>query len=351
MNDVDDYDYTYPEHLAAQTPPAERGASRMLVVPRVGGDLIDSSIARLGDWLDDGDLLVVNNAWVEAAKLAAVRSTGGRVRVLVIEADGARGTVLLGARGKLVVGEELDVGETRWRITDALGEGRFTVEDVRGAAIRATLDRDGRMPLPPYIARDPVADERDPLDRERYQTAFASRRRGAHFGAVAAPTAGLHFTDAQFEGLRARGVEIATVRLDVGEGTFRPMRSATLDGHEMHRETYHVSIATAEAFAATRARGGRVVGVGTTVVRTLESAVRSGGRELAPGDGATELFLRPGARFAAVDALVTNFHQPRSTLLVLVSAFASREIIRTAYEHAVSHEYRLFSYGDAMLLI
>lgn len=349
MDHVDAYDYSYPEDLAAQTPPEVRGTSRLLVVDRRTGALSDDSVADLPSVLAPGDLLVVNDAWVEPAKLTAVRSTGGRVRVLVVQADGACATVLLGARGKLVVGEELSVGEARWRITAAHGEGRFDVEDVGGAAVRATIDALGRMPLPPYIARGAEDDPRDALDRERYQTAYA--RRDGPFGAVAAPTAGLHFTDELLERLRAAGVELATIRLDVGEGTFRPMRGEHLDEHEMHRERFDVPPETVEAFAATRARGGRVVAVGTTVVRTLESRIDPATGELRAGPGSTDLFIRPGHRFAAVDALLTNFHQPRSTLLVLVSAFASRDTILAAYHHAIDRRYRLFSYGDAMLLI
>jgi S-adenosylmethionine:tRNA ribosyltransferase-isomerase len=203
------------------------------------------------------------------------------------------------------------------------------------------------MPLPPYIERGEESDARDALDRERYQTTFARAGAGE---AAAAPTAGLHLTPALLAELGSRGVEVARLSLSVGEGTFRPLRGESLDEHVMHTERYEVPADVAARFAAARAQGRRVLAVGTTVVRALESAVTDDGRSLRAGAGETSLFLRPGHRFAAVDALLTNFHQPRSTLLVLVSAFAGLQTVRAAYAHAIAGGYRLFSYGDAMLL-
>ncbi len=307
----------------------------------------DRSVTDLPGLLRSGDLLVLNEARVMPARLTARRSTGGRVSVLVIEAEGARATVLLGARGTLAEGEELDVAGEPWRVARALGGGRFVVEARGGRDVEAVVFGSGRMPLPPYIRRDAEADPRDAADRERYQTVFA---RGDRATAVAAPTAGLHFTDALLEEVAARGVRVERLRLDVGEGTFRPVRAARLDDHEMHVERFEVPDATAAAFAETRAAGGRVVAVGTTVVRTLESAVSDDGRSLRAGPGETRLFIREGHAFRAVDALVTNFHQPKSTLLVLVAAFAGHETVFAAYRHAVDAGYRLFSYGDAMFL-
>jgi len=371
---VEDYDYAHPPGAAAQVPADERSASRLLCVERKGDGLVDTVFSELPARLRPGDLLVLNETQVAPARLLARRATGGRVSVLVLETDGARATALLGARGTLEVGEVLSVeadaagvreasggtgarsspdaegaraaAPARWRLVAAHGEGRFGLEDVEGRPIAATMEAAGRMPLPPYIARDPVADPRDALDRERYRTVFeAGPARSA-----AAPTAGLHFTPALLEAVAARGVAIARLRLEVGEGTFRPLRGRTLDEHVMHAEHYEIPAAAAEAFAAARARGGRVVAVGTTVVRALESAVAPDGRTLRAGPAVTDLFIHPGHRFAAVDALLTNFHQPRSSLLVLVSAFAGRERVLAAYAHAIRTGYRLFSYGDAMFV-
>jgi S-adenosylmethionine:tRNA ribosyltransferase-isomerase len=293
---------------------------------------------------------------VAPARLAARRATGGRVAVLVLEARARGATVLLGARGTPAPGETLDVHGDAWRIERALGAGRFDVVVERGREPARLMADVGRMPLPPYIARDPERDARDALDRERYQTVFARREDGAPGepgalrAAVAAPTAGLHLTPALLAEIEARGVDVGRLRLDVGEGTFRPLRGETLDEHVMHAERYAIPDGLARRFARTRAAGGRVVAVGTTVVRALESAVVEGGVALQPGEARTSLYVRPGHRFTAVDALLTNFHQPRSTLLVLVSAFAGREAVAAAYRHAIAAGYRLFSYGDAMFI-
>ncbi len=362
---VDAYDYAHPPEAVAQEPAARREDARLLVVPRhgwetggeTGGATRDDSAAwlqhgRVSDlarWLAPGDLLVVNDTRVEPARLEASRATGGRIDVLVLDAHGARARVLLGARGKLVVGEELSVGDDLWRLVAAHGGGEFEVEG--SGDIAAALERAGRMPLPPYIRREKTTDPRDALDRERYQTTFARGAEDGSFGAVAAPTAGLHLTPALLEALPDVGVEVARLTLHVGTGTFRPLRGETLDDHEMHAERFVVPEALAERYAVTRVAGGRIVAVGTTVVRALESAVQDGGLRLRPGPSETRLFLRPGHRFTAVDAMLTNFHQPRSTLLVLVAAFAGLRTMRAAYAHAISAGYRLFSYGDATLLI
>jgi S-adenosylmethionine:tRNA ribosyltransferase-isomerase len=270
--------------------------------------------------------------------------------VLVLAARPRAATVLLGARGTPLPGERLDVAGDTWRIERALGDGRFEIAVEAGRDPVRLMADEGRMPLPPYIARDPEHDARDALDRERYQTVYAQPAEPVRDAAVAAPTAGLHLTAATMAAIGARGASVGRLRLDVGEGTFRPLRGETLDEHVMHVERYVVPETLGRAYAATRAAGGRVVAVGTTVVRALESAVLDDGAALRPGHGETALFIRPGHRFAAVDALLTNFHQPRSTLLVLVSAFAGRDAIRAAYRHAVASGYRLFSYGDAMFI-
>jgi S-adenosylmethionine:tRNA ribosyltransferase-isomerase len=347
-SEIDRFAYEHPLDAIAQEPLAVRDGGRLLHVIRHADEPPEDRRTReLPDLLRAGDLLVLNEACVMPARLVGFRSTGGRVSVLVVEARGRQATVLLGARGTCLPGEDLQVAGEPWRIVAALGGGRFEVEARGARVVKDVMAELGRMPLPPYIHREPISDPRDATDRERYQTVFAS---GTEATAVAAPTAGLHFTPAMLEALEARGVRMARLRLDVGEGTFRPVRAQRLDDHEMHRETYDVPEATAAAFAETRAAGGRVVAVGTTVVRTLESAVSGDGRELDAGPGSTRLFIRPGHVFRSVDVLFTNFHQPRSTLLVLVTAFGGYEPVMRAYRHAVEAGYRLFSYGDAMLL-
>lgn len=353
---VDDYDYEYPPEAAAQVPTAEREQARLLSVQRFAAEegrdpvMGDGTIPDLLSSLKSGDLLVLNGARVAPARLSAVRAdTGGRVSVLVVDPQETTATVLLGTRGRLQPGEGLLVDGDRWTVDRVLGEGSFEISVASGRTIPELIEAVGRMPLPPYIRRDAVADERDTLDRQRYQTLFAQGE-GAPRPAVAAPTAGLHLTPNLLDQTRAMGVTVETLRLDVGLGTFRPLRGETLDDHVMHSETFEVSDELAQAYAATRRAGGRVVAVGTTVVRTLESTVSDDGASLAVGPGETRLFLQPGCRFSAVDALLTNFHQPRSTLLVLVSAFAGKETIAQVYRQAIDRGYRLFSYGDAMLL-
>jgi len=352
-----DYDYAVPAGAVAQVPTARREDARLLRVPRHAvesgragpGWLREATVADLPALLRPGDLAVLNEARVRPARLAARRPSGGRVSVLVLDVvpDGRAATVLLGARGTPVPGETLAVAGDTWRIVRALGEGRFEVAVAAGRDLPALLSAAGRMPLPPYIERGEEADPRDALDRERYQTVFA--RAGAAT-AAAAPTAGLHLTPELLAALAARGVEVARLSLAVGEGTFRPLRGELLDEHVMHAERYEIPAEVAARFAAARAESRRVVAVGTTVVRALESAVAPDGRTLRAGPDETALFIRPGHAFRAVDALLTNFHQPRSTLLVLVAAFAGLATVRAAYAEAIAQGFRLFSYGDAMLL-
>lgn len=339
-----DFDYALPEELIAQEPVSPRDASRLLVVPR-GGDaaLAERRFAELPELLREGDLLVMNDTRVLPARLLGSKASGGRCELLLLEPldgeDGARWRALGQASKPLRPGGRLAFGALAAEVLAAPGGGVFEVRfDRAGAALRAVLEEVGRMPLPPYIRRPPSAE-----DRERYQTVVARVP-----GSAAAPTAGLHFTPELLARLEARGVARAAVTLHVGAGTFLPIRGDDLDRHRMHEERYHVSAAAAEAFAACRARGGRVVAVGTTGVRTLESAFQGGA--LRPGPGRTALFIRPGYRFQAVDALVTNLHLPRSTLLMLVSAFAGRERVLSAYGEAVRRRFRFFSYGDAMFL-
>ncbi len=340
---VADFDFALPEELIAQAPITPRDAARLLVLPPAG-PVDHRRIAELPELLAPGDLLVFNDTRVIPARLVGQkRSSGGRAELLLVEPLagelGRRWRALgQGSRG-LRAGALLQFGALEARVEAALGDGFYDVAfELEGAALEAALAREGRIPLPPYIRRDP-----GPEDAERYQTIFARAP-----GSAAAPTAGLHFTPELFERLSARGVERTSLTLHVGPGTFLPFRGETFEGHRMHEERYEVPEAAAEAVARCRAGGHRVIAVGTTAVRTLESAWKDG--KVVPGGGRTSLFVRPGHSFNAVDGLVTNFHLPRSTLLVLVSAFGGRERVLGAYEEAVRCRYRFFSFGDAMFL-
>lgn len=334
-----DFHYELPPGLIAQEPLAERSASRLLVVPPGDAPFADRQVRDFPQLLRKGDLLVFNDTRVIPARLFGQKESGGRVEILIerLLPDnraraqiGASKSPKPGGRIALDAGGEAEVlgrdGEF-YRL-------RFHVE----GALESWLLKAGRLPLPPYIHRDPGID-----DDERYQTVFARE-----LGAVAAPTAGLHFDDALLETLRAQGIEFGHVTLHVGAGTFQPVRVDDVREHRMHSEWLNVGAALVEQVRATRARGGRVIAVGTTVVRALESALRDG--QLQPSAGETQIFIFPGYRIRSVDAMLTNFHLPESTLLMLVSAFAGKARVFAAYEHAVREKYRFFSYGDAMLL-
>jgi S-adenosylmethionine:tRNA ribosyltransferase-isomerase len=334
-----DFSYHLPPGLIAQTPLAERSASRMLVLEGASGALTDAGVGDLPAYLATGDLLVFNDTRVVAARLVGAKPTGGRVEIFLERAlaGGEALTQLSASKG------------VREGLTIATAGGEVCVLGRHADLWRVALPGDaldfferwGEVPLPPYIDRAPL-----PADRARYQSIFARER-----GAVAAPTASLHFDAALIAALEARGVERAFVTLHVGAGTFQPVRVDDLAAHRMHAERVTVSRATCEAVARTRARGGRVVAVGTTVIRALEAAVLAAADgTLAPWSGETELFITPGFRFRVSDALLTNFHLPESTLLMLVCAFAGREAVLGAYRHAIAAQYRFFSYGDAMLL-
>jgi S-adenosylmethionine:tRNA ribosyltransferase-isomerase len=333
-----DFDYALPPELVAQHPPAARTDSRLLHVDPSGPTLSDLRFPDLARRLEPGDLLVLNDTRVIRARLAGRKPSGGRVELLVERIDGERdASAMLRASHPPAPGTVLDLdGGARAQVLAR--DGAFFALRF-DAPVLAVLERAGRLPLPPYIEHPP-----DAADDERYQTVYAR-----HPGAVAAPTAGLHFDAALLEALAARGVQRAFVTLHVGAGTFLPVREDDPARHAMHAERYHVPSETAAAVAAARARGGRIVAVGTTSLRTLEAATAPDGR-LAAGTGSTDLFIRPGHAFRAVDRLVTNFHLPKSTLMMLVAAFAGLPAIRAAYAHAVARRYRFFSYGDAMLL-
>jgi len=334
---VADFDYELPPELIAQVPLPARAGSRLLVLEGEAPE--DARFPQIESLLRPGDLLVLNDTRVIPARLFGAKESGGRVEVLVerIEAS-TRVLAMVRASRAPKVG-------TRLRLADAMTvevTGRegpfFRLELVDHDDILALLKAHGEVPLPPYIERAPGAE-----DETRYQTVFAARE-----GAVAAPTAGLHFDDALLARLREAGVETATVTLHVGAGTFQPVKTEDTESHVMHAEWVEVSEEACAAVAACRARGGRVVAVGTTCVRSLETAAADG--ELRPFQGETRLFIQPGYRFRVVDRMVTNFHLPQSTLLMLVAAFAGYRRILDAYRHAVEQRYRFFSYGDAMWL-
>jgi S-adenosylmethionine:tRNA ribosyltransferase-isomerase len=348
-----DFAYDLPPELIAQSPLAERSASRLLVLDPGGGlGLADRTIQELPDLLSPGDLLVLNDTRVVAARLVGTKPSGGRVEIFlerVLPASSREALVQL--RASKPIREGLEV-VTAGGVVRILGrEDDLWRVELPGAALEF-FEQWGEVPLPPYIHR-----AADATDRERYQSIFARER-----GAVAAPTASLHFDARLMAEIEARGVRRAFVTLHVGAGTFQPIRTDDLDSHTMHAERVSVSAATCEAIAETRAAGGRVVAVGTTVVRALESAAiastagpsrlgnESPRTRLAPWSGETRLFIRPGFRFQVTDALLTNFHLPESTLLMLVCAFAGQDRVLAAYRHAVQACYRFFSYGDAMFL-
>ena len=334
-----DFDYQLPPALIAQQPLAERSASRLLAVD--GARLEDRSIGDLAQLLRPGDLLVMNDTRVLHARLYGVKESGGRIEVLVERVtDEHEVLAQIRASKSPKPGSILHL-EDALDVEVLAREGEFYYLRFPGTEnVIDLLERHGRLPLPPYIDRGAAE-----ADEARYQTVFAREH-----GSVAAPTAGLHFDDTLLETLQARGCRIAYVTLHVGAGTFQPVRVDNLAEHQMHRERYILPQATVDAIAQTRQQGGRIVAVGTTTLRTLESAARDAHGALQAGAGETELFILPGFRFRVVDLLLTNFHLPKSTLLMLVSAFAGVASIRRAYAHAIEQGYRFFSYGDAMLL-
>jgi S-adenosylmethionine:tRNA ribosyltransferase-isomerase len=335
-----DLDYELPPALIAQEPAPERAAARLLVVSRTDAGLRHAHVRDLPALLRAGDLLVLNDSRVVPARVRGRRPSGGRLEVLFVRpCDGDDAWEVL-VRGAPRPGERVHLPEATGVWDRALGEGRWVLRPSVAGAVLDWLERVGDVPLPPYIRRP---DGPTASDRERYQTVFARTP-----GAVAAPTAGLHFTPALLDGLAAAGIEIATLTLHVGPGTFLPIRTDDLDTFAMAGERFVLPAATVARIAAARADGRRVVAVGTTTVRALESAAAAG--TLAAGAGEATLFLRPGHRFRVVDALLTNFHLPRSPLLALVAAFAGWERIRPAYEEAIRLRYRFYSFGDAMLI-
>ncbi len=342
---LDEFDFDLPEDLIALRPARPRPASRLLVAQ--ADAIADSRTSRLGDWLRPGDLLVFNDTRVLPGRLEGLRRRAdgaeARVEVTLLSQDGAGGWRALARPAKrLAAGDRVSFGEgLHAEVAAREREEVVLVFDRSGAAFDAALERVGRMPLPPYISRRRAVDAQD---REDYQTVFASRQ-----GAVAAPTASLHFDADLLADLDARGVSRTFVTLHVGAGTFLPVKVADIERHRMHAEWGELGAEAAEAIVRTRARGGRIIPVGTTALRLIETAAATG--EIAPWTGETDIFIRPGYRFRVSDGLMTNFHLPKSTLLMLVSALMGMERVRRIYAHAVTARYRFFSYGDSSLLL
>ncbi|HUV20426.1 MAG TPA: tRNA preQ1(34) S-adenosylmethionine ribosyltransferase-isomerase QueA [Gammaproteobacteria bacterium] len=335
---IKDYDFDLPAELIAQIPLPERSASRLLVVDPGQANLSDRRFADLGEYLQPGDLLVFNDTRVIPARLFGRKSTGGKVEVMVervLDAESLLAHVRASKAPK--PGSDLILEEhIACRVVER-EQDLFLLRQRNGSWLEL-LECYGHVPLPPYIQRVD-ADS----DRERYQTVYACNP-----GAVAAPTAGLHFDEAMLQSLRKMGVDTAHLTLHVGAGTFQPIRGDDIDNHVMHAERVEVPAATVATIAAAQQRGGRIIAVGTTVVRSLETAAATG--KLSVYDGESRLFIKPGYQFQVVDAMLTNFHLPRSTLLMLVSAFGGTELMRRAYAHAIDSQYRFFSYGDAMFI-
>jgi len=344
---LNDFDYELPDELIAQQPAARRDESRLMVIDRASGSISHRMFTDLPSYLRSGDRLVINDTRVVPARLFCVKKTGARIELLFVERqDDGTWSAMIRPRRRIGPGAVLSVEQdpaVTLVITGRQVDGNDVIEpgeDGGAGSIDDVLEKYGTMPLPPYIRRSA-----DAADRERYQTVYARQP-----GAIAAPTAGLHFSDGLFNRLAADGVGVSRVTLHVGIGTFRPVKTERIADHVMHAERYLLSAETAAGIRATRQAGGRIVAVGTTSVRVLEQCSAATGR-LEPCAGKTRLFILPGYRFRCVDALLTNFHLPKSTLLMLVSAFAGRELVMNAYREAVREKYRFFSYGDAMLII
>ena len=337
---LSDFMYDLPEERIAQTPVEPRDHSRLMVLHRDSHEIEHRHFYDVIDYLNPGDVLVVNETKVIPARLYGVRPTGGVCEVLLLRQLGPkRWETLVRPGKKLKPGAEVIFGGGRLvaKMVETTDIGGRVVDFACEGSFEAALDELGEMPLPPYI-HEKLA------DRDRYQTVYARQQ-----GSAAAPTAGLHFTPELLERIREKGVEIVPVLLHVGLGTFRPVKVENIEEHHMHTEYFEVTPEAAEKINAARDRGGRIVAVGTTSVRTLESAAKDG--RLLPMRGETDIFIKPGYRYQMVDALITNFHLPGSTLIMLVSALYDREHILTAYEQAVKDEYRFFSFGDAMMIL
>lgn len=334
-----DFDFYLPDELIAQFPTPERSASRLLKLDGKSGQLSDYGFRDLPEFLQPNDLLILNDTRVIKARLTGEKASGGKIEIMVERLlDTHRLLAQIRASRSPKPGSLLRIADAFDAEVMTRQDDLFLLEIRSPTPAIELIDQYGSLPLPPYISH-----KADGHDEERYQTVFAREP-----GAVAAPTAGLHFDDAMMDRLQAAGIAIAYVTLHVGAGTFQPVRVDNIHEHKMHSELYSVPQATVDAIRHAQAKGGKVTAVGTTALRALESAARSG--ELQGGSGETDIFITPGYRFQVVERLLTNFHLPKSTLLMLVSAFAGTENIKNAYQHAIEAKYRFFSYGDAMLI-
>ena len=348
MYSLDDYAYELPEDLIAQEPFKQRDHSRLLHLNRSNGSVSHHRFADITEMLSPSDVLVVNDTQVIPARLFGKKETGGKVELLIVnypEAASNSGSnrfsceCLIRASKAPKPGTKLDFGPMLSAVVKDFRDNKFIVEFKAETAFEEILDSQGELPLPPYIRRPGIE-----TDRQTYQTVYAAKK-----GAVAAPTAGFHFTDSLLKGLRQKGIQLAAITLHVSYGTFMPVRVQDIRNHEMHSESYSISEETASLVNRAKAEGRRIVAVGTTSVRTLEYAADDAGR-IQPHSGNCNLFIYPGYRFKTLDAMITNFHLPKSTLLMLVSAFAGRDNIFAAYQEAIHRQYRFYSYGDAMFI-
>ncbi|OGP80357.1 MAG: tRNA preQ1(34) S-adenosylmethionine ribosyltransferase-isomerase QueA [Deltaproteobacteria bacterium RBG_16_49_23] len=340
---IEEFDYTLPRSLIAQHPSPCRGESRLMVLGRSQGVIEHRNFGDIPDYLNSGDLLVMNNTRVLPARLIGHKETGGRVEILLVPSwNGAKGEweALVRNAGKVKGGVRIQFGQDVYGELSGVKGGRAKITFTGGRPVEDLLREAGHIPLPPYIKR-----EDEPLDRERYQTVIAEKD-----GSIAAPTAGLHFTQSMIRTLREKGVKITFITLHIGPGTFTPVKAEEVEEHRMDQEWVEITEEASEEIEETRMRGKRVIAVGTTTTRALESFSDREGR-IKPGRAHVSLFIHPPYYFRAVDGLVTNFHLPKSTLIMLVSAFAGRDLILSAYQDAVKRKYHFYSYGDAMLIL
>ena len=346
-----EYDYFLPKELIAQVPMGRRDGSRLMVIDRRSRKIEHTCFQQLPLYIQAGDLLVANNTRVIPARIYGKKETGGRVELLLLNHLKTIPGKSQIWEGLLKSGRKIDAGSRLYfspqlnaDVLQPMGDGTWSVQLNYQGNFDEILHKVARIPLPQYIKRDRDGPE-DPQDRERYQTVYAKEE-----GAAAAPTAGLHFTPSLMEKIKGRGADFAFLTLHVGYGTFQPIRTENITDHKMHKEFFHVAKNASESINRARSKGGRIIAVGTTATRALETMARADG-SLQPGKGLTDLYIYPGYAFKSIDALITNFHLPMSSLLLLVSAFAGKDYILKAYKEAVKRKYRFFSYGDAMLII
>ncbi|MHC0552573.1 tRNA preQ1(34) S-adenosylmethionine ribosyltransferase-isomerase QueA [Salinicoccus sp. CNSTN-B1] len=337
---LEEFDFNLPHDLIAQTPLKDRASSRLLALEKKSGAVSDKKFEDVIDFFNPGDVLVLNDTKVLPARLYGVKEeTGAKIEMLLLKPVAGGYEVLVKPAKKISPGTVVSFGDGLLKAvcTDSFDEGIKHVELKHEGVLENVLDALGEMPLPPYIKETLE-------DKDRYQTVYAK-----HSGSAAAPTAGLHFTDALLERIKSKGVHIAYITLHVGLGTFRPVSTEVIEDHKMHSEFYIMDSPTAELLNAVKSKGGKIISVGTTSTRTLETIVRDHGK-FTEASGFTDIFIYPGFQYRAIDALITNFHLPKSSLMMLVSAFSDKETIMAAYQHAINESYRFFSFGDAMII-